>query len=148
MKCLSVWEPWASLLACGHKAYETRSWLPPYEAMRVDVAIHAGQSLAGMVHLDQDQCLADVCDRKLGRAHPFEFGRIIAVGRFGFTIPTDGIVAAGVLAEELAMGDWSPGRWAWRFLDVQHLRRSVPCRGRQKLFTLPADVAAQVQAQL
>lgn len=148
MRCLSVWEPWASLLACGHKAYETRSWLPPYEAMGEDVAIHAGQSLAGMAYLEQDQRLADLCDRKLGRAHPFAFGRIIAVGRFEFTIPTEGVIAAGVLPEEKSMGDWSPGRWAWRFLHGRSLRRPVPCRGRQKLFNLPAEVAEQVRAQL
>jgi activating signal cointegrator 1 len=151
MKCISVWEPWASLLACGHKAYETRSWSPPASCMKVDVAIHAAQSLAGMSYLDhpnRDERLVEICDRVLGRDHPFAFGHILAVGQIGFTIPTVGMIADEVMVEERRMGDWSPGRYAWRFLNVRRLRHPVRCRGRQMFFELPADALAAVQAQL
>ena len=30
MKALTVWEPWASLMACGRKNIETRSWPTNY----------------------------------------------------------------------------------------------------------------------
>ena len=29
MKALTLWEPWASLIARGHKIVETRSWSAP-----------------------------------------------------------------------------------------------------------------------
>ncbi len=38
MKALTIWQPWASLLACGAKKYETRSWTTQY---RGPIAIHA-----------------------------------------------------------------------------------------------------------
>lgn len=38
MKAITIWQPWASLLACGAKKYETRSWATRY---RGPIAIHA-----------------------------------------------------------------------------------------------------------
>lgn len=38
MKAITVWQPWASLLACGAKRYETRGWATRY---RGPIAIHA-----------------------------------------------------------------------------------------------------------
>lgn len=38
MKAITIWQPWASLLACGAKQYETRSWETKY---RGPIAIHA-----------------------------------------------------------------------------------------------------------
>lgn len=40
MKVLSVWQPWAQLLAAGHKHNETRSWRTNY---RGEILIHATQ---------------------------------------------------------------------------------------------------------
>lgn len=38
MKALTIWQPWASLLADGEKRFETRSWATSY---RGPIAIHA-----------------------------------------------------------------------------------------------------------
>ena len=38
MKAITIWQPWASMLACGAKQYETRSWATKY---RGPIAIHA-----------------------------------------------------------------------------------------------------------
>jgi hypothetical protein len=38
MKAISLWQPWATLLTCGAKRYETRSWKRTY---RGPIAIHA-----------------------------------------------------------------------------------------------------------
>lgn len=40
MKAITIWQPWASLLACGAKKYETRSWKTDY---RGPIAIHAAK---------------------------------------------------------------------------------------------------------
>lgn len=40
MKAITLWQPWASLLACGAKKYETRSWPTNY---RGTIAIHAAK---------------------------------------------------------------------------------------------------------
>lgn len=41
MKALTIWQPWASLLACGAKIFETRSWATRY---RGQIAIHAAKT--------------------------------------------------------------------------------------------------------
>lgn len=38
MKAITIWQPWASLIAIGAKQYETRSWKTDY---RGPIAIHA-----------------------------------------------------------------------------------------------------------
>ena len=38
MKAITIWQPWATLLACGAKQFETRSWATNY---RGSIAIHA-----------------------------------------------------------------------------------------------------------
>jgi hypothetical protein len=148
MKAISVWEPWASLLACGHKWYETRSWTPPIDCMRVrDIAIHAGKSRVGMEYLGRDARLAAICDQVLGAdfADRCEtFGSVIAVGQISRTIATEAAQAVDVTEREKAMGDWSPGRYGWRFVDVRKLSHPVPCRGMQKLFELPLDVIERI----
>src|SRR5271154_3146538 len=42
MKALTLWQPWASLMAMGHKKVETRVWETKY---REPIAIHAAMQL-------------------------------------------------------------------------------------------------------
>lgn len=42
MKCLTIKQPWASLIVNGYKRYEFRSWKTKY---RGKILIHAGMSL-------------------------------------------------------------------------------------------------------
>lgn len=48
---------------------------------------------------------------------------------------------------ELALGDFHDGRYGWVLRNVRALPEPVPCRGRHGLWTPPADVLAQVEAQ-
>ncbi|MBO6755786.1 MAG: ASCH domain-containing protein [Roseibium sp.] len=41
MKALTVWQPWASLIACGVKPYEFRGWYAPKSLIGERIAIHA-----------------------------------------------------------------------------------------------------------
>ena len=45
MKAISLWQPWASLIAAGVKPYETRSWAPPRELIGQPIAIHAAKRI-------------------------------------------------------------------------------------------------------
>lgn len=42
MKALTVWQPWASLIAIGAKPYEFRGWRVPKSLIGQRIAIHAG----------------------------------------------------------------------------------------------------------
>lgn len=45
MKCISLWNPWASLIACGAKPFETRHWAPPAALIGQTIAIHAAKKV-------------------------------------------------------------------------------------------------------
>jgi hypothetical protein len=45
MKAISLWQPWASLIACGAKPYETRHWAPPRDLIGQPIAIHAAKKI-------------------------------------------------------------------------------------------------------
>ncbi|HVM07165.1 MAG TPA: ASCH domain-containing protein [Acidimicrobiales bacterium] len=51
MKAISLWQPWASLIAYGVKTIETRSWSTPY---RGRIAIHAAKTTKGIDQLPGD----------------------------------------------------------------------------------------------
>lgn len=45
MKAISLWQPWASLIAAGAKPFETRHWAPPRELIGTTIAIHAAKKI-------------------------------------------------------------------------------------------------------
>lgn len=50
MKCISLWQPWAHLMAIGAKKIETRSWATKYRGL---LAIHASKKWTRELH---NQC--------------------------------------------------------------------------------------------
>lgn len=48
------------------------------------------------------------------------------------------------VADQEPLGDFTPGRWGWLLSDVQ-CAQPIPCKGRQGVFELPADVAEQIR---
>lgn len=42
MKALTIWQPWATLIAIGAKPYEFRGWMAPSWVCGKRIAIHAG----------------------------------------------------------------------------------------------------------
>ena len=43
MYAISLWQPWAQLVADGVKHYETRSWKPPRHLLGKRIAIHSAK---------------------------------------------------------------------------------------------------------
>jgi hypothetical protein len=134
MKCLTIRQPWATLIALGEKQFETRSWQTAY---RGELAIHAGMGI------DTTAC----------RQEPFKS----ALARHGFTVdnlPRGAIIATSRLAgcyevtqaaadegwpggNELVFGDYTPGRYAWKLEDVTALARPIPAKGRLSFWEYP-----------
>ena len=43
MRAVTLYQPWASLIALGHRTTETRSWPAPRSLVGSRIAIHAGK---------------------------------------------------------------------------------------------------------
>jgi activating signal cointegrator 1 len=134
MKCLSVRQPWATFILRGVKRFETRTWRTDY---RGPLAIHAGRQL--------DDNILRLCARPL-------FRQLLQAGGFasmtglprgyvlGFVDLVDCLVVpcAG-LSEALveqALGDFTPGRFAWQLANPRALARPLRLTGQLSLFDI------------
>lgn len=151
MKCISLWQPWASAIAVGAKRIETRSWPTAY---RGPLLIHASktQAPAAIFH---EVCQFAGMRSNSGESCCLPLGAIIAVAELvdcrqisqynspSYTGPLlirGGCMALKPDARELALGDYNPGRYGWVLANVRALPTPIPYRGRQGLFDVPASV--------
>ena len=143
---ISVRQPWATLLAHSLKHYETRSWRTRYEG---PLAIHASARFAPEDYAWTIQTPA-VCKllAKCGYtdASQLPLGCLLAAGQLVGCWPTRTFPVAGLSRVERTLGDFSPGRWAWRLSNVKLLSQPIPYKGALGLWqcTIP-DNAFEVQ---
>ncbi len=116
MKAISLWQPWASLIACGAKPYETRSWAPPRDLIGATIAIHAAKKIdKGAVEFAEDLMygqheaggfeLADKLEASMKGADDKQ------MGIFGHAVmPIGCIVATARLEAAFKLG--APADWA------------------------------------
>lgn len=164
LKVISLWEPWASLMAHNLKRIETRGWSTDF---RGEVAIHSikgGLSQEELFLTCADEpfraALIDLGIFRPGMSCPqlaraFPRGNIIAVGTLAACWPTESeICIPGVFDEhpeldseqERAFGDYSPCRYGLVFENVTMLQEPIPFTSRQgKLLGLDFDTERRVR---
>lgn len=150
MRALTLWQPWASFMALGIKGIETRSWRTMVRPGEV-IAIHA----AARPEPDRESGPEWAARRAVHAyrgsfeeaAQTFPLGVVVAVATFDRLIPTECFEPGELSHLEVALGDYSPGRFGWRTSRLAALPEPVPCKGAQRLWRLPDDVASQVVAQ-
>ena len=136
MRALSLWQPWASLMAAGLKTIETRDWPTRY---RGPLAIHAAKRpLSG-----EEKALLYIwaCKGMIPAAwldsEPLPYGAILAVANLVDCARVEN-VSPGRLDE--AFGNYAPGRWAWITRNLRALPHPIPYRGAQGLFDVPTKI--------
>lgn len=125
MKAITLTQPWATLVALGHKQVETRCWRTSY---RGPLAIHAAKGFPkAAVEFAQ-------VERSLGRLPSrIPRGAIVATCRLVDIRPT--IEAALTLsALERHLGDYGDGRWAWFLDEIVPLIEPIPAKGALSLW--------------
>lgn len=138
MKAISLWQPWASLMAAGYKSIETRSWEPRGLRSGQLVAIHAAKrwtraerELCAEMPFNHSLTLAKV--RGLWDFNNPPLGCVVAIARFERVAPTQGGVFEEISWEEYEFGNFAPGRFGWIFSEVRALQ-PIPLRGAQGIF--------------
>lgn len=138
MKAISLWQPWASLIAVGAKHHETRHWSTEH---RGPIAIHAAKTV------DTAGAPDALCLRALGEwwQKSCPIGAIVAIGDLT-SVHRAETVAGRTSRPDLAAGNFTMGRYAWRIDNVRALDRPIPCVGRQGIFnwTPPGDLAQRL----
>jgi activating signal cointegrator 1 len=133
MKAITLTQPWATLVAIGAKQIETRSWTTTY---RGQLAIHAAK---GFPEYAQAVCLQEpfrtvlmeqtnikIIWSRINKRTDFPLGAIVATCELVAIKPAHAI---SISDQECAFGDYSFGRYAWMFVNIQALPEPIPMRG-------------------
>jgi hypothetical protein len=133
MKALSLYEPWATLIALGEKRFETRSWRTNY---RGPLLICASK----MSPIVPPQ-LIPILNRIGLTVNQWNPGRAVALVDLVDVIQMkEGQILMTETKDELRLGDFSVGRFAWKLEKVRRFKNPFPIRGRQGLFEIPDSV--------
>ncbi len=141
MKAISLHQPWASAVAFGVKTIETRGWRTNHLG---PIAIHAAKrktpgqcGIYKYLIATHDDILLAFSEQMIA----FEFDDL----PFGAVIATAQIRAVGNMSfldleklsdAELALGDYSAGRFFWKLTDVVKLQKPIPAIGHQGFFNV------------
>ena len=147
MRALTVWQPWASMLAAEIKTCETRGHAFPKRYLGQRIAIHAAKTEQGLEMVDPIHSPVEKAMQEhfggLDWWRRIPFGAVVATAVISRSVhlpyTKEGRMKLGIdLARRFAAdedyGDFTPGRHAWLLDDVQRLERPIPARGQQGLW--------------
>lgn len=160
MKALTLWQPYASLIAIEAKPFETRDWAPPPALIGKRIAIHAAKRKIRATDFP-DQKTADSIHDAFGRC---SWNHWLPLGVVVCTAVLRGAYQAGPTAYHLLpplatirrsvtgsppldgvpvddFGDYTEERWLWHLTDVQEVDPPVPASGFQKFWEWRPDPA-------
>lgn len=143
IKAITVWQPWATLIALGVKRFETRGWATKY---RGSIAIHAGKRIDidsfrnltinrvlrkhGILSVDDLPTGEVIAIANLKGCHPIS----LCGDSFASTIDDAGEITHIYENEEFEFGYYAEGRYAWEMTNVRQIT-PVQAKGQQGLWT-------------
>jgi len=150
MKAITIYQPWASLIAVGAKRFETRSWKTDYRGM---IAIHAAKKpfsngswldrelhpfanalgLPDIYSFDALPLGAVIATAELVGIWEIGAGRDVCTGSKSADFKKNGQRYEISRLEE-CFGDWTPGWYAWELANVMPEDEPIPARGQQGLW--------------
>lgn len=136
MRAISLWQPWASLVALGEKHIETRSWPTGY---RGPIAIHASKKWTPdlIAICSNPKFLAILEEAGLPYPGSLPRGVILATAQLVDVVQFQDAAHVATLIRdhgaprEASFGDFSRGRYGWTFEQVEMLAHPAPARGQQ-----------------
>jgi len=154
IRAITLWQPYATLIALGLKQYETRSWATKY---RGKLIIH---SAARKWHPRELHAVFDKLpyelSQKLLYSTTYPMACCVAVVDLtrcleminGWVetnrLPTQTIIQAQTY-EERCFGNWQEGRYAWKLSGVQQLQELTPAKGKQGLWIPDIELVQEIQ---
>src|SRR4030095_1701433 len=136
IKAISLWEPWASLIAEGHKTVETRSWPINHEGELLICASKNGLSkkekasfIASFHGKPEYKILMEL------KENP---GMAVAIVEVTGCASMDYFKALNkdLYKDQEAWGDFLNGRFAWIFEDIRKIQTPFPVKGMQGFFNV------------
>lgn len=137
LRAISLWEPYALLVALGEKLHETRHWSTEYRGL---LAIHAAKRWTR-----DEQALWQNFKFSNNRLRRMEanppLGAMLCIVRLVNVYRTDQRRWA-ISEKERLYGNWQPGRFAWELQLLEVFEQPIPAKGAQGFFNWTKPVAA------
>ena len=139
IKAISLWEPRATAMAWDLKRNETRSWPTAYKGA---LAIC---SAARKMTKDEVRTFDFIRSIQPAITAP-TYGSVLCIVEIYDCVGTLSI--QGISQWEARLGNYTPGRFAWRTRSVRKLREPLPIKGQQGLWELTPSVVAEIVSRL
>ena len=149
MKALTLWQPWASLVAFGEKKIETRCWSTKY---RGELAIHAAQKEVTILgqSRNRQEFHREMCRLTAkwewgdgywpGVPHYQSMGCVLCIVKLVDVLPCEH-VRDDLSEQELIFGNYEDGRYAWFLEMVEKFEKPIPAKGNRRLWEWNRDAA-------
>lgn len=130
IKALTLYQPWATLVAIGAKRIETRSWWTAYRGL---LAIHASKTFGAtnraLCH--QEPFRSALLAGGVERLSDLPLGAVVAVGRLALCeeMTTQWLEWRLPPEPERSFGYYAAGRYAWSLSDAEPVAPPIPARG-------------------
>lgn len=148
VKIITLWEPYATLIAQGCKQFETRHWYTTYKG---PLLIHAAKRKPTAAEMAAFKPL-------LGFEPDINLGCVVAITRLDGCfrmvpysdqrLAPEEIHIETQLPRERDLGKWEPGRYAWRLKLLLRLIEPIPWQGQQGLKPVPDELKSLIYQEL
>jgi hypothetical protein len=147
VKALTLWQPWATLVALEFKRVETRCWPPKY---RGPLAIHSAaklppkwlgasrhqvefrDELANCLNVRRDR--DDRCGLHVDDAiRSMPYGAVLCIVNL-VAVRETGEVYDDLCTREHIFGNYEDGRYAWFLEMLEVFERPIPAKGNRMLW--------------
>jgi len=150
IKAISLWQPWASLIAVGAKKYETRTWFTNYRGPLLICAAKGGLCTGAILQLIENEpafqkALEPLLPPECKNPIPYDYrwgmvwGAAVAIVDLVRCWRTARFAKVDAPGEpERTFGDFSLGRYAWELENVRPIK-PFTVKGRPGLFEVEID---------
>lgn len=151
MRAISLWQPWASAIACDSKRIETRGWATNY---RGHLVIHAAKRKVAseMAYFELSSIWVGALSPIGGVSH-LPFGALVAVCDLIDCRPSESFTVDEIDRTrrpfgdftddwrwaERDMGNFEPDRFGWVLTNIRMIEQ-IPYIGKQGFFNVPDDL--------
>jgi len=139
---LTIHQPWAWAIVCGHKQVENRTWIPPRAFVGEWLFIHAGKTLdlPAVAKVRAEVGIGTL----LNPERDLATGAIVGCVRYQGTATEDPTLRVPGIevddAHKHIASPWYQGPFGWVLSDAVKFQTPVPARGMQKLWRPPGEV--------
>ena len=133
MKAISLHQPWASLMACGAKSVETRSWKTGHRGPLLICSTAKQMTKETIKFLQHDYVQAALTSHfgvKEVLPEHFSYGTAICMVELYGVMPVEKM---HVFEREKTFGDYSEGRFGWITMLARPVQL-VQIKGKQRIF--------------